>query len=392
MSAFGLNAKLTNMKRMILLPAIALGVMTASAQAIEQSSFFDNMSVGVNGGVTTPMYKSPFFKSMRPVVGVTVDKMITPTFGVGVESLFGINTSSFDGRVHSSTAFDDSYVGVYGKVDLFNLFGGYQCETRPFTIEALAGGGWGHYFVNEANGKDWNYFATKAGLNFRFNTSDHFSINIQPSVLFNMNGHSIDQTAVGYARQAANFNITAGVAYRFGDGFQCVRPYDQAEVDALNAEVNALRGALADATVLAAANEATAADLANQLQACKDRKPVVVKETKVTNNLNSVRYIFFRNGSSTITADQQPNVEMIAAYLNKRPGSKVVIKGYASKDGNYDFNVKLAQARAEAVKNALIKKYKIDPKRIVAEGQGIGEMFSEESWNRVSICTLEDGK
>lgn len=374
---------------MLLIPAIALGVMTASAQVIEQPKFFDNFSIGVNGGVTTPMANHPFFKSMRPVVGVTVDKMVTPTFGVGVESLFGINTSPFTG-VHSSTAFDNSYVGVFGKVDLFNLFGGYQCMTRPFTIEAIAGGGWGHDYVNLANGDDWNYFVTKAGLNFRINTSDHVSINIQPSVMFNMNGTRISQTALGFSRNAANFTLTAGVSYRFGDGFTCVQPYNQAEVDALNAEINALRSAVADATVMTAAAEATAADLAAQLQACKDKKPEVIKE--VSNTLNSVRYIFFRNGSATITADQQPNVEMIAAYLNKRPGSKVVIKGYASKDGNYEFNMKLAQRRAEAVKTALMKRYKIAADRIVAEGQGIGEMFSEESWNRVSICTLEDGK
>lgn len=336
------------------------------------------------------MAHHPFFKSMRPVVGITVDKMVTPAFGVGVESLFGINTSSFTGMGHSSTAFDNSYVGAYGKVDLFNLFGGYQCETRPFTIEAMAGAGWGHDYVNSANGEDWNYFATKAGLNFRINTSDRFSINIQPSVIFNMTGYDIDQTSVGYARQAANFNLTAGVSYRFGDGFTCVQPYNQAEVDALNAEVNALRAAVADAGVMTAAAEATAADLAAQLQACKDRKPTVVKE--VSNTLNSVRYVFFRNGSAVITADQQPNVEMIAAYLNNHPNSKVVVKGYASKDGNYDFNVKLAQRRAEAVKTALMKKYKIAANRIVAEGQGVGEMFSEESWNRVSICTLEEGK
>ncbi len=54
--------------------------------------------------------------------------------------------------------------------------------------------------------------------------------------------------------------------------------------------------------------------------------------------------------------------------------------------------MKLAQRRADAVKTALINKYKISSDRIVAEGQGIGEMFKEESWNRVSICTLEDGK
>lgn len=76
--------------------------------------------------------------------------------------------------------------------------------------------------------------------------------------------------------------------------------------------------------------------------------------------------------------------------MKKNPKSKVVIKGYASQDGNLDFNIKLAQKRAESVKNALVKKYGISADRIQAEGQGIGHMFKEESWNRVSICTLDD--
>ena len=40
----------------------------------------------------------------------------------------------------------------------------------------------------------------------------------------------------------------------------------------------------------------------------------------------------------------------------------------------------------------LVKKYKINDTRITAEGQGIGDMFSEPDWNRVSICTIEEGK
>ena len=83
---------------------------------------------------------------------------------------------------------------------------------------------------------------------------------------------------------------------------------------------------------------------------------------------------------------------MIASYLKNHPDAKVVVKGYASKEGNPEFNVKLAQRRAEAVKTSLVKRYKIASDRIVAEGQGIGEMFTEQSWNRVSICTLEDAK
>ena len=87
-----------------------------------------------------------------------------------------------------------------------------------------------------------------------------------------------------------------------------------------------------------------------------------------------------------------PNVEMIADYMKNHKDSKVLIKGYASPEGNYEFNVKLAQARAESVKKLLVSKYNIAASRIEAQGEGIGNMFSEDSWNRVSICTLEEGK
>ena len=54
---------------------------------------------------------------------------------------------------------------------------------------------------------------------------------------------------------------------------------------------------------------------------------------EVDNKYNSVRFVFFRIGSHAITADQMPNVTMIADYMKSHPQSKVVIKGYASRDG-----------------------------------------------------------
>jgi len=53
-------------------------------------------------------------------------------------------------------------------------------------------------------------------------------------------------------------------------------------------------------------------------------------------------------------------------------------------------NARIALARAEAVKKILVNKYKIAADRITAEGQGVGNMFSEPDWNRVSICTIEE--
>lgn len=375
------------MKNTILTSVLALGAITSvsAQQAIETPKFGDNWSLGINGGVTTPMSHHSFFGSMRPTIGLKLDKKITPIFKVGAEGNFAINTSTVRGP-HSTTAFDDSYVGAYGAVNLFNLFGGYPGYTRPFDIDVQAGAGWGHRF--ETAVKDINYFGTKFGLNFNFNVSDKVTVSVSPSILWNMTGSPVEQSTASYDKNRANFNLTAGVAYNFGgNGFREVKPYNQAEIDALNGEINNLRGVIGGKDAENDALKAKAAALAAQLEQLRNQPPKVVKEVK--NSLESVRYIFFKLGSSTIGADQQPNVEMIAAYLNNHPNSKVVIKGYASKDGPEDVNIRLANQRAQSVKDALMKRYKIPASRIIAEGNGIGEMFEEESWNRVAICILE---
>lgn len=374
------------MKKTLLTAVIALGALTASAEAYEQPNFFDNWSIGLDGGAVTPLTHHAFFGDMRGAFGMHLQKQITPAFAIGAEGLAAVNTSSWKGRTPSSTAIDNSYVGIYGAVDLANLFGQYDPD-RAFTVEAVLGAGWGHNYVNKANGSDDNYFATKAGLNFNFNLSRQVTLGIKPAIVWNMNN---GENGCSYNANRATFQILAGLTYNFGPGFQVVRPYNQDEIDALNGQVNELRGALDASLAATAAVEAQNAELAAQLQECLNKKPEVIKE--VNNQLSSVRYIFFRIGSSVITRDQQPNVEMIASYMKNHPDSKVIIRGYASKDGNLDFNIKLAQARAESVKKALVNGYKIPADRIEAKGEGIGNMFEEESWNRVSICTLENNK
>ncbi|MDE6048312.1 MAG: OmpA family protein [Paramuribaculum sp.] len=376
------------MKKILLIAALAAGVATASAQdALRATGIGSNWSIGLDGGVTTPLKKHPFFGDMRGTVGAHIAKQLTPTFGLGVEGQFGVNTSSWSGH-KSATAFDNLYLGAYGTVNLFNLFSGYVPAQRVFDIDAVAGAGWGRDIYNLGSGQYHNYFATKAGLNFNFHPSEKVTISLKPYVAWDMSDADVRFSSAAYNANKATFNFLAGVTYNFGPGFEAVREYNQAEVDALNAQVNALRADVAAAALAAEASQAQAAALAIQLDSCLNQAPKVIKEE--TNTLSSVRYVFFRIGSSTITADQQPNVEMIAAYLKNHPDSKVVIKGYASKDGNEEFNIKLAAARAESVRTSLIKKYGIKASRIQAEGEGIGNMFTEESWNRVSICTIED--
>jgi outer membrane protein OmpA-like peptidoglycan-associated protein len=121
---------------------------------------------------------------------------------------------------------------------------------------------------------------------------------------------------------------------------------------------------------------------------------VVQTNTVVETVTNRVRIpetlVTFRQGRTNIDPSQLPNVERVATYMSNHGEATVVIKGYASPEGSIDLNIRIAHQRAEAVRQLLVNRYRIAPERITAEGQGVGDMFSEPDWNRVSICTLID--
>lgn len=376
------------MKKLLLCAALVAGGMISAyaQQAMVQPRFGDNWSIGLDGGVTTPLNGGAFFGNMRGVTGLHIQKQITPVIGVGVEGSWGINTSSWRHRTHSNTAFDSQYVGAYTAINLVNLFSPWGSEQgRLFDVEAVLGAGWGHHYQSDAN--DWNFFATKAGLNLNFHVTDRVTLALKPGVTWDMSDAGVKKTSAAYNANHATFDLMAGVSVRLGGTFNYVTPYDQATIDELNARVNGLRADLGVAAAALAESEATNAALAAQLAECQNKKPEVV--TKNTDQLSTVRYVNFEIGRYNITPSQMPNVAAVASYLKNHPTATVVIKGYASQDGPVDVNIRLANQRAESVRNTLINKYGIKADRIKAEGQGIGHMFEEESWNRVSICTLE---
>ena len=163
-------------------------------------------------------------------------------------------------------------------------------------------------------------------------------------------------TYSSYNVNHASLELLAGVTYHFKNSnglhhFGLVKAYNQTEVDALNARVNELRGELMLAGAALEDVVAKNKQLENDLTECRNRKPEVISVVKVDNQLSTVRYVNFSIGKSTISADQMPNVAAVASYLKNHPKSKVVIKGYASKDGPEEVNIRLANQRAESVKN-----------------------------------------
>ncbi len=388
------------MKKAILLAAMALSVAGASAQTtVAGSKFTDNWSFTLKGGAvmsSKSVADNGFWDNARGIVGAELRKQITPVFGLGVEGEWTINTSSWAGY-RSGNWFDHQYVGVFGAFNLMNAFAGYTGAPRLFELEVVGGTGWLHAYYPHTSGNDGNSWATKVGMNFNFNLGESkaWTLAFKPAYLWNMNGNP-RPNILGYeARYDSNFGyleLEAGITYHFGNSngthhFTVVRPYDQSEIDALNAQINALRGELEASGANNAALLAQIADLQAQLDACNRRPPVV---EKVVKDLNNIRYVFFNCGSAYVQPNQQPNIAMVADQLKENSNATVTVKGYASKDGSAAFNRKLAERRAEAVKKELVKRYGIASDRVKAEGMGVGDLFQENSWNRVSVCTVSE--
>lgn len=385
---------------LLILSALSLSNLNAQETNLGGNKFCDNWSIGLNGGIVTPMTHSAFFKNARAVVGLDVNKQLSPIYGLTLESNWTVNTVSPMAAQYSNTAFDAFNVMLLNRLNLNNIFTAYKGQPSLFEVELVGGFGWLRLNNFYESGEGANHLASKAGVNFNFNVGEKkaWTVAVKPAIFWDMSmwdapvAHSHPNFNANYG----NWEITAGVAYHFKNSngkhyMTKVRAYDAAEVAALNASINTLRQeATAKDDQLRRANDALtkeqqkSADLEKALQECRNREPKVITNNKKT--LESV--VTFRQGKVTIDASQQPNVERIATYLRNHKQAKVNVLGYASPEGSAEVNARIAKQRAEAVKNMLVTKYRISESRISAQGQGVGYMFEEPDWNRVSICTI----
>lgn len=376
----------------MIVSALLVGAWATNAQnyptALDGNRLGDNWSVELKTGGITPLTHSAFFKNMRPAFGLSVGKQLTPVFGLGLQGMGYVNTTS------SPTAFDASDISLLGKVNLMNLLGGYPGYPRFFEVEALAGMGWLHYYQQGPG--DTNSWSTRLGLNLNFNLGDSraWTLGIKPAIVYDMQG-DFSWAKSRFNANCAAFELTAGLTYHFAGSngrryMTLVTPYDQLEVDELNERINELRLAVADREAQLAATHRQVNALQCDLTACREQAPRV--QTVLKDNRIPESTVSFRQGKSVVDASQQPNVERVAVYLKRHPEASVVIKGYASPEGDAALNERLATARAQAVKSILVNKYRIDDRRVTAIGQGVGDLFSEPDWNRVGICTIQEAR
>ena len=351
------------MKKLVLMLAAASMAASVSAQTVAESKTFDNIYVGINGGVATKTTGHKWLSDLDPNAGLRIGRYFTPVFGLAIEgnAYFSNKPWGSTGTVVRATN-----ASLLGTVNLSNWFGGYKGEPRTFEVSALYGLGWMHIFtsnkaIKDATENQRNRMTSKAALDFAFNfgSAKQFQFYVEPSINFAFLGQSKNKEVVatgnalnpvvladhqeyGYkaasqaGQPAYNINnsfvqLNAGLIYKFANSngthnFTIVTPRDQAEIDALNAQINELR----------------------------NRKPEVitkevVKEVPAIKELSVSDLVFvtFAQGKSNLTREAK------AALNNVKEGSHVQVVGTASPEGSKEINDRLSQARADVVANYL---------------------------------------
>ena len=382
------------MKKLLLLFAVATMAVSAQAQTVTESKTFDNFYVGINGGVATKAKGHAWLKGLNPNAGLRIGRWFTPVFGLAVES-----NAYFSNKPYKSTgtAFRFLNTSLLGTVNFSNWFGGYPSEPRNFEVVGLYGLGWGHLFgtpkfviggdqleytnmiVNYKQITGRNNLTSKAALDFVFNLGEKkaWQFYVEPSITWGLNDEVYDggypMAYLGHSTMQYNLNkayvqLNAGFIYKFKNSngthnFTMAQLRDQAEIDALNAEINRLRDELAQKPK----------EIVKEVEVIKEvAGKDVVREVKV----EDLVFVTFAQGKSELTADARKALAVI------QPGKHVQIVGTASPEGNPELNQKLSQARADAVAQYLLT-------RGVAVDEATGKGVQGTTSNRLAVVYVK---
>ena len=372
--------------------ANAQKVKVQRVKAINYAHTLDNWQVGVNVGGYTPTAGYPFFKSTRFNFGAEISKQISTGFRFGIDATAYIDNNS-DGYRNPLTI-DYTNVAILANFNLNNIFGGYKGAPRKFEVEAFAGIGWLHFFY-QGRGNDLNEMSAKYGANFWFNLGESraWAIKFSPSILYLIDQGLPQQQANSLNSKFPYAQANLGLVYRFkGSNGKHYFTFYEPSVHAPVVEDNS--AVVEDNSAALSQKERELEDAINRINQLERELETVKEKQQVETAAQAKKplesIISFKQGRSIVEDSQLPNVERIATYLREYPNSRVVIKGFASPEGSVEANERIAKARAEAVKAILVKQYKIDAERIVAEGNGVGNVFSKPEWNRVSIVTIQE--
>ncbi len=353
----------------------------------ETNRFFDNIFIGVAGGVNIYQGENDSYgslgKRLAPALDINVGKWITPSVGLRL-GYSGINAKGWtfgqtvyakgqvDGSIYKEK-FGVSY--LHGDVlwNFSNAVSGYK-ETRTWNFVPFLGAGWARSYGNDAHS---NEFAVSVGLLNNIRLCKLVDLTLEARHMF------VNQRFDGVSRGSRGegmTSVTLGLTFKLNRrGFKRV----QAPVDVTPylSRIKALEG---DNNALTGRNES----LAEENEMLRNRKPETVTVSGESKVSPTPVALFFQIGKATLDKKELTNLDFyVKNALNADKQKTFTIYGGAdSATGSREFNQKLSERRMQYVYDLLVNKYGISKDRLktVAEGDR-NNRFPEPELNRTVI-------
>ena len=382
---------------------VSLLMMSGVASAQQQSKsdetleFRPHWSLRAQGGAGYTIGETSFGELLSPAAQISAAYNFHPAMGVRV----GLSGWQAKGAVVVADDYSFNYAQLSADyvLDLANLIGGFK-HDRICSPYIFAGIGGAYTFnnkeaeqiKNENPGSLLNFnetlpfFVGRAGAGVDFWVAKNLSLGLEANAncysdKFNSKKAFDDMLADW------QFNALLGVKYRFGGN---TRP-SQAYADKVAAEEAARLAEEAAAKAEAerlAAEKAEAERLAAEKAAAE--KAAAEAAAHAAMAAENSQNVFFSIGSAVITKAEDKKLQTLAEWMKANPDFTVAVIGYADKGtGSAGINAKIADKRAKAVADRLVK-LGVPAERVEVASYGDTQQpFEQNDKNRVVICTLE---
>ena len=342
--------------RVVLMVAILFwgAIGTTKAQPYVPKHKGGDWYVGVAGGFSQSLaenaVKSDFIVHQIPSANIFVGHNFTPTFGLRLMGGFNMQSSRASKVVLNTMpevygngrySFKCLTATVSGVVDLTSLFWGYEINrlmTWNFTFGAgyLQAMGfddkineWNQYKYYPVNGNGGMYAVGFAGLICSFRLNEPWDLNIEARA------NATDNAYNGVTTGSIDFylDLMINVVYHFKNS-QGLRRFRKPD-----------KRSYIDPVLIDHSHD--------------NVETVRIGETMYTQ-------IPFYSGFYYINAMSLKRIGFVADFLKTHPDIRLNIVGYPDviDDEDTEYNQRLAQKRAEAVKDELVERFKIDENRL----------------------------
>ena len=332
-----------------------------------------------------------------PAIDLYLTKWASPSFGVGL----GANWSKFKGLYQGREYWQNqpvkttanfrpdkvepynrtdgkypdqhltvqagSYLNVFAlaHADLMNIFGGYK-PSRFYDIDAYAGGGIIFGFCESGNIYDATF---NAGLmnTFRLTEQLRLLVNLRGAIIgdaFDGEGYVLEPTKQHWLKNIKSdgmFGATIGLTYNIGKEASKWRMAERTSVYQYDKEL-----------VEIIKHDTTYVEV-----------PVPdYQDPEVWFHIN------FIVDRWDISKKELINIHAVADLIKSTPKTKYLVCGYADKQtATPPHNLMLSQNRADAVYNALVNEFGVDPNQLVKDYKG-GVDYMFYNMKELSRCVM----